>query len=217
VPDIAGELGVSRSTAWLWVGDRPLDPAGDRARAAVERRRSAHAAWAEAQKAASQAARESAVKASMASVSSISDAELLRLGALLYWCEGTKHKSWRPNAPVQFANTDPGLIRLFLRFLDVLGVPAANPVFRVAIHETADAEAAVRWWCAQIGVGVGAFRPPTIKAHRPRTNRHNRVERYHGCLSVHVRRGSPYYWQIAGLVAGVITEVCGDADGLLGI
>jgi transcriptional regulator with XRE-family HTH domain len=33
VPDIARELGVARSTAWLWVREQPLDPASERARA----------------------------------------------------------------------------------------------------------------------------------------------------------------------------------------
>jgi transcriptional regulator with XRE-family HTH domain len=41
VPDLARELGVARSTAWLWVRDLPLDVDGERAVAGAERRRQA--------------------------------------------------------------------------------------------------------------------------------------------------------------------------------
>ena len=41
-----------------------------------------------------------------------------------------------------FINSDPGLIRFFLRFLDEAGVEPAQLRFRVHIHETADMAAA---------------------------------------------------------------------------
>jgi len=41
VPDLARELGVARSTAWLWVRDQPLDPSAERVVAGASRRRQA--------------------------------------------------------------------------------------------------------------------------------------------------------------------------------
>jgi hypothetical protein len=61
------------------------------------------------------------------------DAELLRAGALIYWCEGAKAKPWSGKSEyVVFTNSDPGLIALFLRFLAVAEVPPENRRFRLA-------------------------------------------------------------------------------------
>jgi hypothetical protein len=44
--------------------------------------------------------------------------EILIAGAIAYWCEGAKAKPHRQHCSVVFINSDPGLIGLFLRFLD---------------------------------------------------------------------------------------------------
>jgi transposase len=206
VPDIAAELAVSRSTAWLWVRDSPLDRDGERAKAGAERRKAAHAAWAQRRKAYTVRQRRSLMNEAAACVQGITQEELIRI-ALVYWCEGAKHKPWRSVAAVQFSNTDPRLIRVFLCFLAALGVSLDRCTFRLTIHETADVQAASRWWSEQIGIAVERFRRPTIKRHNPRTNRLNRGEHYHGCLSVYVQRGAELYWRIEGLVDAVAAQV----------
>jgi transcriptional regulator with XRE-family HTH domain len=213
VPDIARELGVSRSTAWLWVKELPIDPDGERARAGADRRKAAHAAWARRRKALSDQERRTLMSEAAAGVGPVTRDDLLRIGAFVYWCEGAKHKPWHQSAAVQFANSHPRLIRLFLSFLAVLDVPVDRCVFRVAIHETADAEGAIGWWAEQIGVAPEAFRPPTIKRHNPRTNRLNRSVDYRGCLSVYVRRGSSLYWRIEGMVNAVVGQVWDSRKG----
>ncbi len=210
VPDIARELGVSRSTVWSWVGGRPLDRDGDRATAAVERRRAGlTASWAR-RRAEAAGRRQEVEQAAAASVGRLGRAEIMRLGALIYWCEGTKLKAYRPNTvSFAFVNSDPGLIRLFLRFLDAAGVPAADRSFRVSIHESADAAAAVEWWANVVGVPATRFRRSAVKRHNPTTNRRNTGAEYHGCLVVHVCRSHDLYWTVRGIVRGVIEQACG--------
>ena len=50
------------------------------------------------------------------------DREILIAGAIAYWCEGCKNKPHRPSEQVAFINSDPQLIRFFLRFLVAAGV-----------------------------------------------------------------------------------------------
>ncbi len=206
VNDIALELAVARSTAWQWVRHLPLDRDSERAKrkrehaklmtdAQCQRRRDERALLGATIK--DQAA---------SSVTCLSDEEILRLGAVIYWCEGTKVKPWRPGTErIVFTNSDEGLILLFLRFLQVLDVAADRIDFRVAIHETADAEAAVNWWAGIVGVSGERFLRTTLKRHvAKKVGRRNVSDGYHGCLVVTVRRSRDLYWTIEGLVTGIV-------------
>ncbi|SCG41172.1 hypothetical protein GA0070560_103113 [Micromonospora halophytica] len=202
---IADRLGVAKSTAYLWVRHLPLDRDG----AAERERRRAHskvmtdAQWA-AHRQARDAARAELAEFGAAWVSRLDGRELLLVGAALYWAEGVKAKPWRPHdCRVRFTNSDPVLIDLFVRFVEELGVPRGGLRFRVCIHETADANAAVRWWARQVGVAVEAFQRTSLKRHRPATVRHNIGDGYHGCLVVSVPDSRRMYWAIEGIMKGM--------------
>jgi hypothetical protein len=81
-------------------------------------------------------------------------------------------------------NSDPGLVTLFLRFLQVVGVPLGDVVFCLSIHESADIRAAETFWLDVTGADPGQFRKPTLKPHNPNPMRKNVGTRYHGCLRI---------------------------------
>ena len=93
-------------------------------------------------------------------------------------------------------NSDPGLIRFFLRFLTTAGVAPEDMVFRVCIHETADVETAQRFWLAVTGADPSQFRSPTLKRHVTKTVRKNVGDDYFGCLRVEVRQSGSLYRKI---------------------
>jgi hypothetical protein len=128
------------------------------------------------------------------------------LGAMAYWCEGAKSKPWRQLDRLKFTNSDPGLLRIFLAFLELLGRNRETLSYRVHIHETSDAEAAGDWWANQLKVPREQFQPPTIKKHQPRTNRMNVGADYHGCLMISVPKSREIYWRIEGMMAA-LTEL----------
>jgi transposase len=134
--EIAAALGVAKSSVSLWVRDLPtparLGYAERRERAAAGVRRY----WA-AERPAREADRAADRAAAAAEIGELSDRELLIAGAIAYWCEGTKNKPYRPKYRVVFINSDPSLIKFFLRFLAVAGISFQNLRFRVYIHETA--------------------------------------------------------------------------------
>lgn len=209
VPAIAGELGIARSTAYAWTKHIPLaDDTTEAARRKAHSRAMTDARWARHRKQ-RDARRAEIAGAARQDVGVLSERDLLLLGAAIYWCEGTKSKPWRTAEIVQFVNSDVRLIKLFLRFLRVAGHTLDQMSFRVAIHESADHEAAQRWWAEQIGVPVEDFKKASLKRHAPRrTNRHNRAEDYHGCLVIVVRKSRETYW----LIAALLEATCGPED-----
>ncbi|MET8906679.1 helix-turn-helix domain-containing protein [Micromonospora sp. NPDC004551] len=203
VNQIAEQLTVAKSTAYRWVGHLPLDgssEAAGRRRIEADARRAVH-------RAASRKQREDAERevqdAAAAWVGAPALRELMLVGAVLYWCEGTKSKPDNPRYDLTFTNSDIRLVELFVRFIEATGRSRQDLRYRVSIHENADAEAAGRWWAAQLGVDPGSFQRPTLKRHNPRTTRTNIGADYRGCLVVRVPRSRELYVWIEGVVEGL--------------
>jgi len=210
VNDIAAELGVARSTAWGWVRHLPLDPDSERARTKREHSKlMTDARWAR-HRVERDAAKQAVFVQALADVGTLDARDVLLLGAAIYWCEGTKAKPWRHVERLQFVNTDVTLVRLFLRFLDLSHVDRGRIGFRISIHESADANAANRWWAASLGVPLESFARPTIKRHRVRTNRKNVSEDYHGCVIVTVARSRDIYWRVEAVMAALTKQTASD-------
>jgi hypothetical protein len=203
VNDLAMKLGVAKSTAYTWVKHIPLDPNAERARAKQE-----HAAlmvagrWDEhrRERDRSQAENHAGVADE---IGELSDRELLLVGAAIYWCEGAKSKPWRRLDRLTFINSDPGLLRLFLRFLALHGRAKDSVNYRVHIHETADAGAADDWWARELDLPRERFQGPTIKKNLPGTRRMNTGADYHGCLVITVSQSRELYWRVEGVMAAL--------------
>jgi hypothetical protein len=200
--EIAAQLGIAKSSVSLWVRDMPTP-----ARLSYEerRRRAAEGVdryW-EAERPAREARRSAERAAAAMDIGDLAEREILIAGAIAYWCEGGKNKPYSRRERVVFSNSDPALIRFFLRFLDVAGVSCDDLIFRLYIHETADVEAAQRFWVELTGASPDQFRRPTLKTHNPRTVRKNVAEQYRGCLKVDVRRSSGLYRKIEGWMSAI--------------
>jgi hypothetical protein len=205
VPDIARRLGVAKSTAFLWTRHLPLDPTPEHAEARL-RRHMEHmreVRW-EPHRRERDANRAAVHEEQVSWVGDLSDREVILLGSVAYWCEGRKEKPWRKNdCTLHFINSDEGLILLFIRFVELLGVDRTLLHYRLSIHVSADVEAATRSWAEAIGVPPASFQRPTLKKHNPKTVRYNVEEAYRGCLMVYVPRSSRMYWKVEGVMSGV--------------
>jgi transposase len=199
--EIREVVGVSKSALSLWLRDVPLTEDQKlalalRSPAAASRRARAIRATAAQRRARIQAD-------ARAQVAELSESELFVAGVVAYWAEGAKNKPWRTGARVAFLNSDPGMIRLFLCWLRLLGVEEARLQFRLQIHESADVAAAETFWAGVVGISEDVFDRPTLKKHNPRTVRRNIGEDYHGCLCICVRRSTDLNVQIAGWFEGL--------------
>jgi transposase len=201
--EIAAALGVAKSSVSLWVRDLPgvtrFSTAEGKERSAEGTRRY----WA-ARRLAKEANRAAARATAARQIGALTDREVGLAGAIAYWCEGSKNKPGPWNDHVAFTNSDPGLIRLFLRFLDATGTPREDVTFRVYIHESADVESAQLFWIEATRASPDQFRTPTLKRHNPETVRKNTGEGYYGCLRVDVRRSSGLYHKIEGWAEAIM-------------
>jgi len=200
--DIVAQLHVSKSSVSLWVRDLPRPVSQEEAR-----RRGTEAArrrWQELQP--DRDARRAAECATAAAeIGELTDRELLIAGAIAYWCEGAKSKPYRRQESVNFINSDPRMILLFLRFLESVGVPRDLLRFRVHIHETADVMRVTEHWMKVCGVPLDQFTKPNLKRHHPQTTRRNTGADYHGCLQVRVLRSASLYRKIEGWASAVMS------------
>lgn len=93
VNDIAAELGVSKSTAYLWVRHLPLDAdlEAERARRRAHAKVMTDARWGEYRVARDELEKGIREKAAHW-VGTLRERDLLIAGAVAYWCEGAKSK-----------------------------------------------------------------------------------------------------------------------------
>ncbi|MFG3260313.1 hypothetical protein [Streptomyces sp. NPDC048172] len=195
------ELGVSRSSVSLWVRDLPRPPRRTREEASAIARRG----W-ERTLALREEERQRTKAAAKAEIGALSDRELFLIGVGLYWAEGAKSKPYERREAVIFVNSDPDMIRIYLAWLDLLGVERERLRFCVMIHESADVTEAEQYWADLVGASPGAFTKTTLKKHNPKTVRKNVGADYRGCLVVRVRQGADLYRRIEGWWYGIVLE-----------
>jgi hypothetical protein len=202
--EIAAELGVSKSSVSLWVRDLPKPP--PRMTPVQRARHMNEVRWVpELRRREEQ--RQAVKDAAAGEVGTLSDRELLLVGAVLYWAEGAKDKPYARRESIDFINSDPDVVRVFLRWLDLAGVDPSRRRFRVSIHESADVAAAEAFWAEVAGVSVASFAKPVLKRHVPSTARRNTGGSYRGCLAVRVRGSADLSRRVEGWWFGIVTGV----------
>lgn len=194
------ELGCSKSSISLWVRDLPKP---ERNRTPEEASAIAKRGW-EATMRLRDEERQQTKAAAKKAVGALSPRELFLLGIGLYWAEGGKDKPYDRRENVCFVNSDPGMIRVFLAWLDLLGVERERVRYTVMIHETADVPGAEQYWADLVDAERSAFNKTTLKKHNPKTVRKNTGEAYRGCLVIKVRKSADLYRRIEGSWYGIV-------------
>jgi hypothetical protein len=202
--EIATRLNVAKSSVSLWVRDLPRPERFDYV-TNPRRYEGIRRYWAQ-ERQVREARRGAAIADAAAEIGELSEREILIAGAVAYWCEGSKRKPPFNFERIIFVNSDPGLIQLFLRFLEGVGVAREDLTYAVQIHETADAAEAQRFWQWVTGAPAEQFKKPAIKRHNPKTNRKNVGESYRGCLRIAVYRSSGLYRKIEGWMSAITTS-----------
>ncbi|MGP8301323.1 hypothetical protein ACTPOK_26040 [Streptomyces inhibens] len=197
--EIQVELGCSKSSISLWVRDLPKPAPRTREEASAIARRG----W-EATLKRRDEERQETKRIATAEIGELTDRELLLVGVGLYWSEGSKSKPYRLSERVVFINSDPDMIRIYLRWLRLLGVKPEQLRFHVHIHESADVGAAERFWADLVGIDRSDLGKTTLKKHNPKTARKNVGESYRGCLSIRVTQGADLYRRIEGWWYGIV-------------
>lgn len=204
--EIAAAMGVAVKTAFLWTEGIAVPPRAMHGRTPDEVRAMGRAYW-DAKLAEREIEREAVMSAAADWVGELTPRELELVAVTAYWCEGGKSKPWRRTERLTFINSDPDLIRLWLRWLRLMGVNPEHLAFRVHIHESADVAAATEFWAEVVGFPSSTFARATLKRHNPRTVRKNNGDDYRGCLIVSTQQSRLLYQRMAGIWRGIVAGV----------
>lgn len=188
MPEIAAELGVSRSSVSSWTRDVPYVPRRPRAGAVRGPNRLQLAKAAEI---------ETMLVWGRSEIGDLSDRDLLIAGTALYAGEGAK-----TDGKVAFANSDPRMIVLFLRWLRTFfAIDESRLRLRLYLHEGLDLEDAHAFWAEITGIPTSQFQRPYRAVADPsiRTSKHPR-----GCPSV-IYTCSRTHRTIMGLMGALLT------------
>ncbi len=80
---------------------------------------------------------ESIINEAASEIKSLSKNDLMLIGIILYWAEGSKQKEHNPSTEVVFSNSDPKMILVYLKWLKTcLQIPDENIVFEIYIHKS---------------------------------------------------------------------------------
>ncbi|MCA1713339.1 MAG: hypothetical protein LC789_17545 [Actinobacteria bacterium] len=214
-PQIARQLGVSKSSLSLWLRDmdHPEPSLEGQARRTAAIR--ASAARTQEQR---EVERQQTKLLVAESLGAITSRDLVLALAVSYWCEGVKDKPYARREHVQWMNSDPMLARLFLEGVRLLDVADDRLRLRLNIHESADEAAALDWWAAELGWPRDQFERTTFKRHNPKTVRKNTGDSYHGCMVIRVLQSKELYQALDGLVRGLAVQPRAvDADGSMAL
>ena len=141
----------------------------------------------------------------------IDSQKLKIIGAILYWCEGTKQKENNVSQGVVFSNSDPKMIKLFMKWLNVcLQISNNDIIVEIYIHKTKlnKIDKIREYWTKIIGFPEDSINKIYIKKGQLKTKRINSGENYFGLLRVKVRNSTNLNRCITGWVEG-ICEQCG--------
>ncbi len=144
-------------------------------------------------------------------IDSISGRELWLIGIVLYWAEGSKAKDWNISQVVQFTNSDPIMIKLYIKWLmESLHFPKDDLLLSLSIHENNKYRLSevISFWHKQTGFQWDISDRVYFKRHKPNPGRHNLGDKYYGTLRVTVRRSVNLNRKISGWVRA-LCEVCG--------
>ncbi|MGV9276977.1 hypothetical protein [Streptomyces griseosporeus] len=204
------ELGCSKSSISLWVRDLPKP---ERRRSPEEAAAIAKRGWEEKMRIRDEERRQTKEAAKQA-IGQLSARELFIAGVALYWAEGSKDKPYDRRESVTFVNSDPGMIQVYLAWLDLLGVERGRLRFSVMIHENADVAGAEQYWADLVGADRSAFNKTTLKKHNPKTVRKNVGGTYRGCLVIKVLKGADLYRRIEGSWYGIVLGAAQPIGGM---
>ena len=139
-------------------------------------------------------------------IGKLSDRELMLICASLYWGEGSKEKEGKYGCGIQFGNSDPLMIKTFLRWI-VSGIKIQKDrvVFEIYIHENHKdrINEVKRFWSDCTNFPEESFNRVYFKKNKIGTNRRNINSDYHGLLRIVIKNSSSLNRKIQGWIEGI--------------
>lgn len=207
--EILHEVTVSKSTLSLWL--RNVGLAKRQKQKLTAKKRAAQARGAKRRNLMRRIDTLTIYKNATKEIGNVTRRELLLIGTALYWAEGSKEKKGRLGQGVDFGNTDPAMINIFLCYLrEVLGVDSDQIKFSLYIHQNHKyrLNEVLRFWNTTLLHSKFEISYVYFKKHNPKTIRKKTDNAYYGTLRVYVRKSSSIQRRIQGWIYGITGEHC---------
>jgi len=116
-------------------------------------------------------------------------------GTIMYWAEGAKTRRM-----LQMANSDPRVLRLFVRWVTAYLEESPNFVLQLHLHEGNDDSAARNHWARELDLSNPDFYQTYIK---PKGTGHRKNNLHWGVCSIRMRRSADAWMRTAGWIEGL--------------
>lgn len=200
--EISSILGVSKSTLSYWL--HKVEMTNKQRKSLLEKQQNGRIKGAQKRRDWRITREQMILNKAAKEISMISKRELWLLGTIAYWCEGSKQKANNISGRVIFANSDPFLIKLFIKWLkEICKIPNERLVYTLYIHETGNPEQSLNYWSQVVGIETDCFTKTILKKHKISTSRKYDKNSYFGLLRVTVRYSTDLNRQVKGWVDGV--------------
>ena len=143
-------------------------------------------------------------------IGALTKRELLLIGAALYWAEGAKEKDYRPSVSMDFANSDPKMIKLYMKWLrTILNVENKYISMTVHVHKNRISELNKfnAFWLEVAGLPKSALNKTIVKNHKPKTLRKNTKDKYKGLVAIRVKRSTMMNRKVQGWIYGICDTI----------
>jgi hypothetical protein len=137
-------------------------------------------------------------------IGKISIRELWLIGIALYWAEGTKERD--KSQRVQFCNSDPEMIRVFLKWIKkCCNIPKSDIIFDIYLHENAKKRQneVKKYWSKVTDFPLNKFQRIIWKKNKKSTNRKNIGTNYYGLLRIILTKSINFNRKISGWIEGI--------------
>lgn len=200
--EILQKVPVAKSTLSLWL--REVGLSAPQKQRLTEKRIQSALKGARARRTKRESSTKKIFDAAKSEIGEISDQELFLTGVVLYWAEGSKQKPYTTSTGVIFANSDPAMMRLFLRWLKLIGIEEERISYELYIHETARERLheIKLFWSKILGTKISMLSRVYFKKNQVK-NRRNIGREYHGLVRIKVSRSTDLNRRITGWISGI--------------
>ncbi len=144
-------------------------------------------------------------------IETISNREIWLIGISLYWAEGSKQKEHNISQRVAFSNSDPLMIKLFLKWLKkIIKISDSDIYFEIYTHKNSKNSASeiIKYWSKITDYPEYRFNRIYYKNNKIKTKRKNTGIKYYGLLRICVKKSTDLNRKISGWIDGIIKN-CG--------
>lgn len=157
---IRAEVDVSKSTLSRWLQDMPLSKEQlvnlrDKNPVRIEKYR-------ETMRRKKDKRLDQVYVRSVKDIGTLSKRDFFIAGLFLYWAEGTKTDDYTTS----LANTDPAILKFFVKWLELLGVDRKKLRIRLHVYSDMSEEKMIHFWSKTLDIPTSQFRKSYIKENK---------------------------------------------------